>query len=91
MKNNKKIAIHPSILNEIIGNVCKRVPGIKLKKEAIVNMDYDNMIFNIIIFPKKNTINIYNLSIELQKLIHYFLTQQFDVKDVIVNIIAEKV
>ena len=82
----EKISITSDVLEKIIVEEVKKNPGIDATKGVKIEISKDRQIFDIYVFPSESAYNLNDIAFELQKLVHYYISKQFDVKQIKVNI-----
>lgn len=89
MRNRKKIVFNFEIINEIVHNILSLTPGVDMKKDIKVDFDQKSIPIVSITFSHQSDIsNIYDLCIEIQDLVYYKLSKDFDLKQLFVNVIV---
>lgn len=90
MKNQNFLGISKDLLIDIIGQIVRKTPGVDNTKK--VNIDIEkkssNLIVKVEFYPSEDIINIYDLCLRLQSLIHFQMTKYFDMKNINVEVTA---
>lgn len=86
MKKYENIIIKKDVLENIIFEECKKVPGTDMSKTYKIIISENNTVFDIEITPMNSFYNLYSIAKELQSQIYYHLTKQFDINNIIINI-----
>ncbi len=90
MKNQNFLGISKDLLIDIIGQIVRKTPGVDNTKK--VNIDIEkkssNLIVKVEFYPSEDIINIYDLCLRLQSLIHFQMTKHFDMKNINVEVTA---
>lgn len=88
MKNQNFLGISKDLLIDIIGQIVRKTPGVDNTKK--VNIDIEkkssNLIVKVEFYPSEDIINIYDLCLRLQSLIHFQMTKHFDMKNINVEV-----
>lgn len=82
----ENISITNDVLEKIITEEVKKNPGIDTTKGIKVEVSENRQVFDIFVYPSRKIFALNDVALELQKLIHYHVTKQFDVKQIKVNI-----
>ena len=90
MKNQNFLGISKDLLIDIIGQIVRKTPGVDNTKKVNINIEKksSNLIVKVEFYPSEDIINIYDLCLRLQSLIHFQMTKHFDMKNINVEVTA---
>ena len=91
MKLHDIIPINHDILEEILFEEVKKIPGINVANIETIKINDDNCSIDFYIFPFNLLVNIYALSNDIQNAVNWYIRKQFDLEtgQIKVNIIIE--
>lgn len=86
MKLHDIISITPQVLENILFEETKKIPGISGQTIENIKISDAKCEINIYLTPISLLSNIYSIARELQSAINFYLTKQFDVEEGIIKI-----
>lgn len=90
MKLHDIISISPNVLENILLEETKKIPGVDTKAIESIKIDDDKCEINIYLTPFSLLSNIYSIAREIQSAISFYITKQFDIDEgtIKINVIA---
>ncbi len=89
MSKLKKINLNGEVLNDILDNVIKKVPGISNTLKPTIEISHSTIPFiKITIKPMDDIVNVYNLCKRLQDLVYYHILTNLDLDKIRVDVVA---
>ncbi len=90
MKLHDIISISPSVLENILLEETKKIPGVDTKTIESIKINDAKCEINIYLTPFSLLSNIYGIAHEIQSAINFYITKQFDVDEgtIKINVIA---
>ncbi len=91
MKLHDIISISPPVLENILLEEIKKIPGVGNQTTGNVKVDDDKCEVNVYLTPFSLLSNVYQIAREMQSAISFYLTKQFDIDEgkIKINIIVK--
>lgn len=90
MKLHDIISINPQVMENILLEEAKKIPGVSDQNIENIKINDDKCEINIYLTPISLLSNIYSIARELQSAVSFYLTKQFDIVEgkIKINIIV---
>ena len=89
MQKLKKINLTKEVINDVVEDLIKSVPGISKSSAPTIEINQDIVPhIKITIKPIDDIVNVYNLCKQLQDLVYYHILNDFDLNKIRVDVVA---